>query len=124
IKMLSCIGTSEFSERLVHAMLTEGHYRKYLERLRARLREVQAATLRKFEKSGLRIFCEPEGGMFFWARMPGQDNAVDVANRAAKVGIMLAPGTVFRPHLEASPWLRFNIAFCDSVRLYRFLDKL
>lgn len=124
IKMLSCIGTSEFSERLVHGMLTEGHYRKYLERLRARLREVQAATLRKFEKSGLKIFCEPEGGLFVWARMPGKDNAVDIANRAAKVGIMLAPGSVFRPHLEASPWLRFNVAFCDSAKLYRFLDNL
>ncbi|MGH8769904.1 MAG: aminotransferase class I/II-fold pyridoxal phosphate-dependent enzyme, partial [Burkholderiales bacterium] len=94
------------------------------ERLRARLREVLTATLRKFEKSGLQIFCEPEGGLFVWARMPGKDNAVDIANRAAKFGIMLAPGSVFRPHLEASSWLRFNVAFCDSAKLYRFLDNL
>lgn len=124
IKMLSCIGTSEFSERLVHEMLTEGHYRKYLERLRARLREVQATTLRKFEKSGLEIFCEPEGGLFVWARLPGTENAVDIANKAARCGIMLAPGSVFRPHLEASPWLRFNVAFCDNAKLYRFLDSV
>jgi DNA-binding transcriptional MocR family regulator len=124
IKMLSCISTSEFNERLVHQMLVEGHYRKHLGRLRGRLREVQAATLRKLEKSGLKIFCEPDGGLFVCARVPGKDNAADIASKAAKSGIVLAPGNVFRPHLEPSPWLRFNVAFCDNPRLYRFLDKL
>jgi hypothetical protein len=29
---------------------------------------------------------------------------------------MLAPGTVFRPHLERSPWLPFNLAVCEDTR--------
>jgi len=28
--------------------------------------------------------------------------------------IMLAPGTVFRPHLERSPWMRFNVAYAKT----------
>jgi hypothetical protein len=31
-------------------------------------------------------------------------------------GLMLAPGTVLRPHLERSPWMRFNVAVCEDPR--------
>lgn len=124
IKMLSCITTSEFNERLVYSMLTEGHYRKHVERLRGRLAAALETVVRRFERLGLEIFTEPEGGMFLWARLPGHDDSVAIANRAAEAGIMLAPGNVFRPHLEASPWLRFNVAFCDNAKLYRFLETV
>jgi hypothetical protein len=36
---------------------------------------------------------------------------------------MLAPGTVFRPHLERSPWLRFNVAVCEDTRVQRWLQR-
>lgn len=124
LKMLSCITTSEFNERLVYLMLTEGHYRKYLERLRGRIHRACDATLRNFEKRGLEVYSEPDGGMFLWARLKHRQDSVEIANLAAKEGIMLAPGNVFRPHLEPSPWMRFNVAVCDHPRLYKFLKSL
>jgi len=36
---------------------------------------------------------------------------------------MLSPGTVFRPHLERSPWLPFNVAVCEDRRLQRWLQR-
>jgi hypothetical protein len=36
---------------------------------------------------------------------------------------MLAPGVVFRPHLERSPWMRFNVAICDDPRVQRWLAR-
>src|SRR6516165_475582 len=39
IKMLTSITTSQFTERLIYLMLVDGHYRKYLARLRERLGE-------------------------------------------------------------------------------------
>ena len=38
-------------------------------------------------------------------------------------GIMLAPGTVFRPHLERSPWMRFNVTACEDTRVQRWLQR-
>jgi hypothetical protein len=38
--------------------------------------------------------------------------------------MMLAPGTVFRPHLEHSPWMRFNVAVCEDTRVQRRLQRL
>jgi hypothetical protein len=36
---------------------------------------------------------------------------------------MLAPGTVFRPHLERSPWMRFNVTICEDTRVHRWLQR-
>jgi hypothetical protein len=36
---------------------------------------------------------------------------------------MLAPGAVFRPHLERSPWMRFNVAVCEDTRVQRWLKR-
>ena len=37
---------------------------------------------------------------------------------------MLAPGVVFRPHLQPSPWMRFNVTTCDSPRVLRWLEQV
>src|SRR3974390_2989869 len=36
---------------------------------------------------------------------------------------MLAPGVVFRPHLERSPWMRFNVSVCEDTRVQRWLAR-
>lgn len=123
LKLLTALPGSEFSERLVYLMLTEGHYRKYLERVRARLEERTHATLRLLERRGLTTYTEPKGGMFAWAMAEGLADAAPLADRAARAGIMLAPGKLFRPRMEPSPWLRFNVAFAGDKRLDRFLGE-
>jgi DNA-binding transcriptional MocR family regulator len=123
LKLLSALPCSEFSERMVYLMLIEGHYRKYVERVRARLEERTYATLRLLERRGLSTYTEPEGGMFAWAKAEGLADATPLADRAARNGIMLAPGKLFRPRMEPSPWLRFNVAFAGDKRLDRFLGE-
>jgi DNA-binding transcriptional MocR family regulator len=121
VKLLSSLTTPEFNERLVYLMLVEGHYRKYAERLQGRLAEAMAGTLRMLERVGLEIYTEPKGGMFAWAMVPGLEDAAALADRAAREDILLAPGKVFRPQMQASPWLRFNVAYARDKRLERFL---
>jgi DNA-binding transcriptional MocR family regulator len=62
--------------------------------------------------------------MFIWARFPHIDDSLAFAETSQRDGIMLAPGTVFRPHLERSPWLRFNVAVCDDKRVQDRLQWL
>ena len=122
IKMLTSITTSQFTERLVYLMLVDGHYRKYLSRLHQRLGETRLDVVRAFERIGLELFVEPTAGMFLWARFPHIDDSLVLAEAAQRAGIMLAPGTVFRPHLERSPWMRFNVAVCDDPRVQGWLQ--
>jgi DNA-binding transcriptional MocR family regulator len=123
IKMLTSITTSPFTERLIYLMLVDGHYRKYLSRLHERLGEARRNVVRAFEQIGLELFAEPDGGMFVWARFPHIDDSLALAEASHRDGIMLAPGTVFRPHLERSPWMRFNVAVCEDTRVQRWLQR-
>jgi DNA-binding transcriptional MocR family regulator len=124
IKMLTSITSSPFTERLIYLMLVDGHYRKYLSRLQQRLGEVRRDVVRAFEQIGLELFAEPADGMFVWARFPHIDDSLALAEAAQRDGIMLAPGTVFRPHLERSPWMRFNVAVCEDTRVQGRLQRL
>ncbi|MCB1963820.1 MAG: PLP-dependent aminotransferase family protein [Rhodocyclaceae bacterium] len=123
VKTLTSVSSSEFNEQLVYQMLTDGHYRKYVERLHGRLQQATGRTLRLLERLDMSVYLEPKGGVFVWARLDGLDDTAALATRAAQSGIMLAPGKVFRPQMTASPWLRFNVAFCDDPRLERFLGE-
>lgn len=58
------------------------------------------------------------------ARFPGIDDWLSLAEQAQTQGLILAPGAVFRPDLQASPWLRFNIAICDDDGVQRRLARL
>jgi DNA-binding transcriptional MocR family regulator len=123
IKMLTSITTSQFTERLLYLMLVDGHYRKHLSRLRERLGEARLNVVRAFERMGLELFVEPTDGMFVWARLPQIEDSLPLAEASQREGIMLAPGAVFRPHLERSPWMRFNVTVCEDTRVQRWLQR-
>ena len=124
IKMLTSVATSQFTERLVYLMLVDGsRYRKHLSRLHARLGEARFNVVRAFERIGLELFAEPTDGMFVWARFPHVEDSLTLAEASQHDGIMLAPGAVFRPHLERSPWMRFNVAVCEDTRVQAWLQR-
>jgi len=124
IKMLTSITTSQFTERLIYLMLVDGHYRKYLSRLHERLGEARLNVVRAFERIGLELYVEPADGMFVWARFPHIEDSLALAEASQRHGIMLAPGAVFRPHLERSAWMRFNVAVCEDKRVQDWLQRL
>lgn len=127
LKLLTGLTTSEIGERLIHQLLTDGHYRKHLDRLRGRLADARNLTLRNLERLGLAPYVEPEGGMFVWADLGEHAHPVSIAGAAAEKGIMLAPGNLFRPNQEPSTWMRFNVAACREEAFYEtlagFLEK-
>jgi DNA-binding transcriptional MocR family regulator len=47
-----------------------------------------------------------------------------LADRARDQGVILGIGDVFRPNLEPSAWMRFNVALCGDPRLSRFLNQI
>jgi DNA-binding transcriptional MocR family regulator len=123
IKMLTSITTSQFTERLIYLMLVNGHYRKYLSRLHGRLGEARLNVVRAFERIGMELFVEPTEGMFVWARLPQVEDSLALAEVSQRDGIMLAPGAVFRPNLERSPWMRFNVTVCEDARVQCWLQR-
>jgi DNA-binding transcriptional MocR family regulator len=124
LKVLSCITTSQFIERLLYLILTEGHYRKYVEHLRERVDQARAGMLRLLKTTGMDVFTEPASGNFVWARFAHIEDAATLSESALRDGVMLAPGAVFRPNLEPSPYMRFNVAVHGDPRLHRVLSRI
>jgi DNA-binding transcriptional MocR family regulator len=123
VKMLTSITSSQAAEQVIHLMLVDGHYRKHIRRLQERLEESRRNVIKAFERIGLELFVEPQAGMFLWARFPSLEDSMPLAETALREGFVLAPGYVFRPHLERSPWMRFNIAICDDARVQQWLER-
>jgi DNA-binding transcriptional MocR family regulator len=118
-KMLVNMTTPELNERVLYKILTEGHYRRHVERVRARLDSVRDKTCRMLERTGLRLFLTPGAGMFVWA-----DTGVDADAMAAaghEAGFLLTPGSLFSPQQSPTTWMRFNVANCSDPALPAFL---
>ena len=123
LKMISGLTSSEFSERLAHGALMDGRWRKHLKGLRERLAKAHEGTASRLLKIGFELFSEPKAGIFLWARHPAIPNAAELAYKAAEQDILLGPGHLFSPELQASPWLRFNVAFSDDPAIMTFLEQ-
>jgi DNA-binding transcriptional MocR family regulator len=114
-KMLVGMTSPELNERVLYKVLTEGHYRRHVERLRGRLDGVREKTARMLESTGFRLFSLPSAGIFLWA-----DAGVDSEGLAAaghEAGLLLTPGSLFSPHQSPTTWMRFNIANCGDPAL-------
>jgi len=120
-KMLVGMTSPELNERVIYKILTEGHYRRHVERLRARLDGVREKAVRMIEKTGMKLFLSPTAGMFLWA-----DTGVDAGALAAaahEARYLLTPGGLFSPQQSPSTWMRFNIANCGDPDLPAFLAR-
>ncbi len=121
LKLLSGMTSSEINERLIYQMLTDGYYRKYLDKLHKKLQQAKDQALDNFHKLGLSPYVDPQGGMFIWIKMPEHIDVIELANTAKQQDITLAPGNLFSPGQEPSQWLRFNVASCNDKSHYDLL---
>ena len=120
-KMITGLTSSEISERFVYQLLTDGRYRKHLKGLRDNLSRAQDETRRKLVQAGMVLFNDVHGGLFVWARHPSHDDSRALSNRALDKDIYLAPGHLFMHDEATTPWLRFNVGYCDHDALFEFL---
>jgi len=119
-KMLATLSTSDIGERVVYKILAEGHHRKHLDRLRARLDAARPAALRRLETLGMRVEPAPAAGMFLWVDAGLDTNALTA--RAMQHDLLLAPGSLFSPSQQPSTRMRLNLAALQDPAVWRFLE--
>ena len=89
--------------------------------MRDRLGEAHGQVAQQLVALGFELFSEPKAGMYLWARHPDLTDSAELSKQAVGDGIMLGPGHLFLVEPRPTGWLRFNVAFSDDERLYRFL---
>jgi 2-aminoadipate transaminase len=94
----------------------------YAERAR-----VMAESLRRELGSAI-TFNEPQGGMFFWAKLTGEggksSNATDFAKRAIDKLVAFVPGAPFYAHDADVSTLRLSFATVDVERIVEGVGRL
>jgi DNA-binding transcriptional MocR family regulator len=107
-KVLTGFTTPELNERLVHTLLVESRYDRYVAALRARLDAAREKTRATMRTLGIEMFGRPRDGLFAWIRA-GRDTNVLAAEWRER-GLLLAPGSLFSPMQAPSEWMRWNVA--------------
>ncbi len=94
----------------------------YAERAR-----VMAGSLRR-ELGDAISFNQPQGGMFFWARLTGanarRSNAPEFAKRAIDQGVAFVPGAPFFAHDPDLSTLRLSFATADVTQIEEGITRL
>lgn len=117
-------GPSPMVAGLLHAVLTDGGYRKHLETLRTRLAVSRADAIRHLGELGLTPWVEPRGGFLLWCELPGKQDAAKVARAALREGLVLAPGNVFSASQSKNSFMRFNVSQMRDPGCYAILGRL
>jgi len=126
LKALVHANSSEYAERTLDVILSEGRYQKHLARLRER---IGVATLRAqalLDELGATIFVRTPHSLYLWAALPQAPDSLVLARELLPLGVVMAPGRIFCvDSARPSPWSRFNVGALaqDPVRA-ALLDTL
>jgi len=120
-KMLAALTTPEIGERVVYKILSEGHYRKHVDRLRGKLDGVRDKSIRLLERIGMRVDINTPAGMFVWADAGCDTNVLAEAGMAQ--GILVAPGCLFSPSQLPSIRTRINVSAMSDPSIVKFFER-
>ncbi|TCK16596.1 DNA-binding transcriptional MocR family regulator [Ancylobacter aquaticus] len=115
-------GPSPLAAELVFRTLSDGSYYRHLGSLRGRLTRRRREVVAELAKLDVHPWTLPRGGFYLWCRLPGAPDASEVARRALRDGIVLAPGNVFSVNEAARDFMRFNVAQMN-VDVTRLLQR-
>jgi len=125
VKMLTHVSSSEYCERTLEAILTDGHFLRHTNHMQQRLRRATEAGIATLTRLGAHIFKESEQSLYLWASLPGHEDSIQFAKAMIEQGVILAPGTVFSPNPEkASPFCRYNVAYLSDPRFVKALESV
>ena len=123
LKIAAHFSGSQLSEALVYSALKDGHHRRHMDTLKARLSRVRIETITKLRALGITPWIEPQAGIFLWCRLPAGVDAAAVARHALTKHNVLAPGQIFSQSPDAAGFMRFNVSQCDGPDLIGVLQE-
>ncbi|WP_338524661.1 PLP-dependent aminotransferase family protein [Pseudomonas batumici] len=123
-KMTTGLYSSQLCEQLTLQMLNDGNQRKRYQKLRDRLLQAQVFARQQLQRIGWHCWAPIAPAPYLWI---GSDqdgfDPVALTRAGLKQNILLSPGCIFRPDLEAAPWLRFNAALSEDPAVWCFLAE-
>lgn len=120
-RIRSVLTGSRLEEALVYEVLASGQYRRQIERLWPKIASAKALAARRLRDLGFGLVGPTEPSPLIWAEAPSGVDVEALIRHAARQGVLLAPGALFRPSRQTSRHLRFNAPRCTEPRLFEAL---
>lgn len=127
LKRVTDLVTSNLMQRAVEAFVTVGRYDAHLRRARRlyrQRRDAMADGIARFLPAEV-TYDLPAGGLFFWLRLPVQNDAAKIAAQGAETGVVVTAGRDFfiaRP--DGDRYLRLNFACVTPEEISRGIKLL
>jgi 2-aminoadipate transaminase len=125
-KQSADLHTPSFNQRLVHQVLADGLLERHVPTIRSRYREqrdAMAAALLRHLPPGCH-WQTPQGGMFFWLRLPAGCDALALLPQAVAAGIAYVPGVAFYAHAPDVRTLRLSFVTLSPADIERGVATL
>jgi 2-aminoadipate transaminase len=119
--------TGTLAQRIVLEFHRRGGIDAHLEQLRSIYREKQdrarAALEREFSGTGV-TWNDPEGGFYFWVRLPAELDSRRLLDLALEEGVAFVPGQAFAVDADHRSALRFSISAPSPDRIDEGVRRL
>ena len=112
-KQGSDVHTNVWAQRVCERMLRETDMNAHIARLQAIYREKADHMMAQLDEklSGAVSYVRPEGGMFIWAKLPGEAGAGEFARRCLEKKLAVVPGSAFYTDSAVDqPFVRLNFS--------------
>ncbi|MES2398357.1 MAG: PLP-dependent aminotransferase family protein [Pseudomonadota bacterium] len=120
-KLLATLTTPALLEKALAWCMEQGQLRRHSERIRTRLAQARARSVKLALAHGCRFEAEP-AGLFGWV-----DTGVDtdaLAQRMLDEGYLIAPGSLFHAQRPPGTLMRINFATTQEAGFWKVFAKL
>ncbi|HSI52802.1 PLP-dependent aminotransferase family protein [Ideonella sp.] len=119
-KQAADLHTPSFNQRMVYEVIRNGFLDQHIPTIRARYktqRDTMAQALTEHMPAGTE-WAAPQGGMFFWLRLPAGCNAMAQLPKAVAAGVAFVPGEPFYAHAPDIRTMRLSFVTLtpDEIR--------
>lgn len=122
IKIATNFGGNNLSAEILHAALTDGNYRKYLDELKIRLAKAMDVTIKQLNQLSIKPWLKPQAGLFLWCELPTHLDSARIAQKCLEYDVILAPGNSFSQSKNFKNFIRFNVAQCLDPKVFEALS--
>jgi len=119
IKTVLSLNSSQFAERAVNSVITEGRFNRQVIQLQSHARRSTEHAIKTLRRLGATILYEPEQTLYLWIKLPGVKDSIDFARKLrADKGVVMAPGSIFcLDRMQGIPWFRVNVGHMSDPRV-------
>ena len=120
-KLLATLTTPALLEKALAWCIDQGQLRRHAERIRTRLDQARARSVKLALAHGCSC-ATPPAGLFGWVET-GVDTDV-LSQRMLDVGYLLAPGALFHAERQPSTLMRINFATTQDAQFWDVFERL